>query len=111
MKYLLFIILPIFFISCQKKNNLESVIKQYNMKVNSYDKIEYDVTRIDTFSRDFSMDRNGTILIEKNIRDTLFNMSFYGQSSSVPTKRSEEHTSELQSRENLVCRLLLEKKK
>src|SRR5690606_41340971 len=29
----------------------------------------------------------------------------------VPVVRSEEHTSELQSRENLVCRLLLEKKK
>src|SRR5690606_41602608 len=28
-----------------------------------------------------------------------------------PLGRSEEHTSELQSRENLVCRLLLEKKK
>src|SRR5690606_40864755 len=28
-----------------------------------------------------------------------------------PQARSEEHTSELQSRENLVCRLLLEKKK
>src|SRR5690606_1937128 len=28
-----------------------------------------------------------------------------------PLERSEEHTSELQSRENLVCRLLLEKKK
>src|SRR5690606_39406598 len=27
-----------------------------------------------------------------------------------PQARSEEHTSELQSRENLVCRLLLEKK-
>src|SRR3712207_7765317 len=27
------------------------------------------------------------------------------------TKRSEEHTSELQSRQYLVCRLLLEKKK
>src|SRR5690349_23440287 len=27
------------------------------------------------------------------------------------TKRSEEHTSELQSRRDLVCRLLLEKKK
>src|SRR5690606_39647834 len=26
-------------------------------------------------------------------------------------RRSEEHTSELQSRENLVCRLLLDKKK
>src|SRR5690606_41585342 len=29
----------------------------------------------------------------------------------VATVRSEEHTSELQSRENLVCRLLLAKKK
>src|SRR5207302_11150964 len=29
----------------------------------------------------------------------------------VTVWRSEEHTSELQSRENLVCRLLLEKKK
>src|SRR5690606_40477506 len=30
---------------------------------------------------------------------------------STNSWRSEEHTSELQSRENLVCRLLLEKKK
>src|SRR3712207_7224545 len=29
----------------------------------------------------------------------------------APTVRSEEHTSELQSRQYLVCRLLLEKKK
>src|SRR5690606_41001260 len=29
----------------------------------------------------------------------------------APAARSEEHTSELQSREKLVCRLLLEKKK
>src|SRR2546430_7266837 len=29
----------------------------------------------------------------------------------VPRPRSEEHTSELQSQSNLVCRLLLEKKK
>src|SRR5690606_42017636 len=32
-------------------------------------------------------------------------------SEQIDTERSEEHTSELQSRENLVCRLLLEKKK
>src|SRR5690606_41779982 len=31
--------------------------------------------------------------------------------SEFSSTRSEEHTSELQSRENLVCRLLLEKKK
>src|SRR2546430_11204543 len=30
---------------------------------------------------------------------------------SMAEKRSEEHTSELQSQSNLVCRLLLEKKK
>src|SRR3989442_5704425 len=30
---------------------------------------------------------------------------------NTPVKRSEEHTSELQSRPHLVCRLLLEKKK
>src|SRR5205085_10024987 len=32
-------------------------------------------------------------------------------SPSVASTRSEEHTSELQSQSNLVCRLLLEKKK
>src|SRR2546430_7673095 len=31
--------------------------------------------------------------------------------TSIPDWRSEEHTSELQSQSNLVCRLLLEKKK
>src|SRR2546427_2162256 len=31
--------------------------------------------------------------------------------SAMLAKRSEEHTSELQSQSNLVCRLLLEKKK
>src|SRR2546430_4006050 len=30
---------------------------------------------------------------------------------ATPCERSEEHTSELQSQSNLVCRLLLEKKK
>src|SRR5690606_41733227 len=34
-----------------------------------------------------------------------------GQRNPFQPERSEEHTSELQSRENLVCRLLLEKKK
>src|SRR5690606_40150058 len=33
-----------------------------------------------------------------------------GTSPGAEAARSEEHTSELQSRENLVCRLLLEKK-
>src|SRR3712207_7578352 len=33
------------------------------------------------------------------------------QDRPLPARRSEEHTSELQSRQYLVCRLLLEKKK
>src|SRR5690606_40333664 len=47
-------------------------------------------------------------------RFCLVGSSMVGMSdrnASIWRKRSEEHTSELQSRENLVCRLLLEKKK
>src|SRR5688572_32095769 len=51
----------------------------------------------------------GHVLV-KNTKDTLplkkpRMLSLFGYS------RSEEHTSELQSQSNLVCRLLLEKKK
>src|SRR5436305_13422434 len=35
----------------------------------------------------------------------------HGELGSGQSRRSEEHTSELQSRPHLVCRLLLEKKK
>src|SRR3712207_6916109 len=35
----------------------------------------------------------------------------FGQTEDIMMGRSEEHTSELQSRQYLVCRLLLEKKK
>src|SRR5690606_39665634 len=41
-------------------------------------------------------------------RPGVLQPGFYVEEFEV---RSEEHTSELQSRENLVCRLLLEKKK
>src|SRR3712207_8259716 len=41
----------------------------------------------------------------------LSGLSSLAVSLSLVTERSEEHTSELQSRQYLVCRLLLEKKK
>src|SRR5947208_9768870 len=45
----------------------------------------------------------------------LFGVAFPGESPGQPRffgpRRSEEHTSELQSPDHLVCRLLLEKKK
>src|SRR5438105_15767758 len=44
-------------------------------------------------------------------RSALPPCSWWPRRSPIGTLRSEEHTSELQSRVDLVCRLLLEKKK
>src|SRR5699024_11892063 len=43
--------------------------------------------------------------------DQVNGIKFYVRYAQVYEERSEEHTSELQSRFDLVCRLLLEKKK
>src|SRR2546427_9397191 len=45
------------------------------------------------------------------MRSRVRRISFAWMAMSVAGPRSEEHTSELQSQSNLVCRLLLEKKK
>src|SRR2546427_8436879 len=45
--------------------------------------------------------------VEQGVGAALFTRGTHG----VALTRSEEHTSELQSQSNLVCRLLLEKKK
>src|SRR5205085_12336044 len=41
-------------------------------------------------------------------RNDHWHHMYNGDVISMPDKRSEEHTSELQSQSNLVCRLLLE---
>src|SRR5690606_39513181 len=57
-------------------------------------------------------DQIGTNLTQGNYEDTIFGRACWVPPTMLPfSQRSEEHTSELQSRENLVCRLLLEKKK
>src|SRR5690606_41886984 len=48
--------------------------------------------------------------IEHGAHRRLLVPSAVGMPAAAKIPRSEEHTSELQSRENLVCRLLLEKK-
>src|SRR3712207_9074499 len=45
------------------------------------------------------------------VRTTSSPMCRWPATPTWPATRSEEHTSELQSRQYLVCRLLLEKKK
>src|SRR5690606_39296845 len=62
-----------------------------------------------------TFEKNGDVvrIINEDNNETvgfnIFNASTYFNVSNE-NGRSEEHTSELQSRENLVCRLLLEKK-
>src|SRR2546430_7578260 len=52
-----------------------------------------------------------SLRLTKGIRVGDFEIvSLVGTKETI-SKRSEEHTSELQSQSNLVCRLLLEKKK
>src|SRR5947209_14227021 len=56
-------------------------------------------------------DRAFQFIQKLNLRDlTVFGTS-WGGAVALLLARSEEHTSELQSRQYLVCRLLLEKKK
>src|SRR2546430_10418581 len=60
-----------------------------------------------TWFKDFVADASG------NISGTIYSTrDITGNSNGeIECPRSEEHTSELQSQSNLVCRLLLEKKK
>src|SRR2546430_4075443 len=52
------------------------------------------------------------VIERKGVEDVLFNEKEHAQVTlNSIGDRSEEHTSELQSQSNLVCRLLLEKKK
>src|SRR5690606_40982716 len=57
-----------------------------------------------------AMSQSGTLEIAP--MEAPLALFVWGKNRIVPVRvRSEEYTSELQSRENLVCRLLLEKKK
>src|SRR5438132_2552396 len=53
----------------------------------------------------------GTVTTSSNFSSTIITVN-QGQATTLSAnQRSEEHTSELQSHSDLVCRLLLEKKK
>src|SRR2546430_7126200 len=50
------------------------------------------------------------IFIAAGVSKARFTLSISDRGRGMTAQRSEEHTSELQSQSNLVCRLLLEKK-
>src|SRR5690606_42124222 len=55
--------------------------------------------------------RPGNLFIYAAFDVPIYKTKRFALDAITKIERSEEHTSELQSRENLVCRLLLEKKK
>src|SRR6266496_6840049 len=64
----------------------------------------------------YTLSLHDALSISTRRRSSMPRASVWMRSSSTPSSsrsgvRSEEHTSELQSRRDLVCRLLLEKKK
>src|SRR5690606_1197530 len=69
---------------------------------------EHTYTPLDVYSSFTNYNPN-----RYNNNGLMFNWQYMTRDNpnSAYKGRSEEHTSELQSRENLVCRLLLEKKK
>src|SRR3712207_7372982 len=61
--------------------------------------------------RALAANRDKMVLIERPNERRRLSQPLYKTGYGLFRERSEEHTSELQSRQYLVCRLLLEKKK
>src|SRR5690606_39799551 len=102
---LLYILLSVFFLLIRPtpRSNLfpyttlfRSIIFRYTSTLAKGEKIE-----VEFGDKDFNVEVSAKFNYIK-IKSEL---------QKLAERRSEEHTSELQSRENLVCRLLLEKKK
>src|SRR5688572_31017698 len=86
---------------------VEAVCLSYDNNIWLYDEFEHKLKKID---------ENGKLLFATSDFRQLFGEAFsftsiFDQDGFLYLYRSEEHTSELQSQSNLVCRLLLEKKK
>src|SRR2546430_13218731 len=62
-----------------------------------------------TLFRSLGVGRNDTSAVVARMAERCANLRIFEDDQGK--MRSEEHTSELQSQSNLVCRLLLEKKK
>src|SRR3712207_7112892 len=79
----------------------------FRSQVNPDDALLFGVA-LDLPCRRFGILRRGQ---QDAVEPSLLEQPFLHQPPVVGLARSEEHTSELQSRQYLVCRLLLEKKK
>src|SRR5690606_39748013 len=86
------------YLALQRKKDTDDIKVVTPFDLNRYLGRWYEIARLD-------------FVHEKNLSHTTAHYSLNKNNTIKVVNRSEEHTSELQSRENLVCRLLLEKKK
>src|SRR5690606_40377575 len=101
----------LFITSCGvSKKTHRALEAQYKELGDKYNQSQLDLaeskTRVKSLEEQLEQERKNNAGLREalaKLQGTLDN--------SINQNRSEEHTSELQSRENLVCRLLLEKKK
>src|SRR3712207_8000454 len=85
----------------KQRNDLKLVVIDYLQLMTSGKRVESRQQEVSEFSRALK-------LLAKELEVPVIAMSQLNRGSEQ--RRSEEHTSELQSRQYLVCRLLLEKK-
>src|SRR5690606_41203121 len=100
----------LFFLCLRTRRPPRSTLFPYTTLFRSY------VPSLDAFSAgqvDAVATTNGDALVigSSGAQSAAILINDYSNGNDMVVARSEEHTSELQSRENLVCRLLLEKKK
>src|SRR3712207_4423551 len=88
------------------KNGEVFITANYQMQKDK-EPISAQIKIIVTNLQEFEVERNLDCSID-NLGQKTF---FFNVTNKTDKPRSEEHTSELQSRQYLVCRLLLEKKK
>src|SRR2546426_3196241 len=89
-----------------------STLFPYTTLFRSLDLVSDKMENLGAFKDPKSGKRIGTYGIHSDAQNNAYLLDFAaGNIVRIDAKRSEEHTSELQSPCNLVCRLLLEKKK
>src|SRR5690554_7500840 len=101
--YYLIILTIILFTGCNIEDVSENAarlrIKLTDATSLTLKELHVDINEISVFATDST-----------NIEGEWITLDYSGGEYNLLTLRSEEHTSELQSRPHLVCRLLLEKK-
>src|SRR5699024_11385326 len=93
------------------KSKYSDLVEQFNENVNDYNELLKENRTLKSRVKDLtneigSIYKSAKSFLKEHTRDLKTFKSLFSE-----LVRSEDHTSELQSRFELVCRLLLEKKK